>query len=170
MMKIDTYSRVISMYIKLFALFLFPFCSLYSMFCYSEDETENCLQEWIRNEPTQIQEDFMDNGHKLSQKNCIPCRGGVPPLKGEAITTLLKQLGEGWRVVDEHHLEKEYKFPNFVEALAFTNKVGAVAEQEGHHPDIFLAWGKVKIQLWTHKINGLTESDFIMAAKCDEAL
>ena len=94
----------------------------------------------------------------------------MPPLKGEASTPLYRQLDKGWKIVDEHHLEKEYSFPNFREALAFTNKVGEVAEQEGHHPDLFLSYGKVKIQLWTHKINGLSESAFILAAKCDKLL
>lgn len=103
----------------------------------------------------------------LSKKKCVPCRGGVPPLQGEPLKELHRQLGESWKIVDEHHLEKEYLFKNFQEALLFTNKVGEIAEQEGHHPDIFLSWGKVKIQLWTHKINGLSESDFILAAKCD---
>lgn len=103
----------------------------------------------------------------LSQKACVPCKGGIPPLKGEPLMELYRQLSEGWRVVDEHHLEREYSFKNFREALAFTNRVGEIAEQQRHHPDIFLAYGKVKIQLWTHKINGLSESDFIFAAKCD---
>jgi 4a-hydroxytetrahydrobiopterin dehydratase len=105
---------------------------------------------------------------KLSEKTCVPCRGGVPPLKGEKLSVLYKQLKKGWKVVDEHHLEKEYSFPDFRTALAFTNRVGELAEQEGHHPDILLSYGKVKISLWTHKIDGLTESDFILAAKCDE--
>ena len=104
----------------------------------------------------------------LSEKSCIPCKGGTPPLKGETLRELHRQLSEGWRVVDEHHLEKEYLFKNFREALAFTNRVGEIAEQQKHHPDIFLAYGKVKIQLWTHKIDGLSESDFIFAAKCDQ--
>ncbi len=104
----------------------------------------------------------------LSQKKCIPCSKGTPPLKGEKLSSLYKQLNPGWKVIDEHHLEKEFRFKDFKEALAFTNKVGQVAEQEGHHPDIYLAWGKVKIQLWTHKISGLSENDFIMAAKCDQ--
>ncbi len=104
---------------------------------------------------------------ELSKKKCVPCSKGTPPLKGEPLAQLQKQLKPGWKVVDEHHLEKEFSFKNFKEALAFTNKVGEVAEQEGHHPDIFLSWGKVKIQLWTHKINGLSENDFILAAKCD---
>ena len=104
----------------------------------------------------------------LAQKSCVPCKGGVPPLKGEALSTLFNQLQPGWSIIQEHHLVKSYSFKNFKEALAFTNKVGALAEQEGHHPDIHLSWGKVEILLWTHKIDGLTESDFVFAAKCDE--
>ena len=107
---------------------------------------------------------------ELAAKECIPCRGGVPPLKGKEITTLLEKLGGGWKVVDEHHLEKEYKLKNFREALDYTNRVGEMAEAQGHHPDIYLAWGKVKLTIWTHKIDGLTESDFIFAAKADAAL
>lgn len=105
---------------------------------------------------------------ELAKKNCTPCKGGVPPLKGEPLAQLYRQLGDEWKVIDEHHLEKEYLFKNFREALSFTNKVGEIAEAEGHHPDILLSWGKVKIVLWTHKINGLSESDFILAAKCDK--
>lgn len=101
----------------------------------------------------------------LADKSCVPCQGGVPPLAPPAIRTLLDQLGEGWTCVDNHHLEKEFRFKNFAEALAFTNRVGAIAEAQGHHPDIHLAWGRAKVQVWTHKINGLTESDFIFAAK-----
>lgn len=108
------------------------------------------------------------NSHcDLSKKKCTPCQGGIPPLKGNSLTQLQQQLGGGWKVVNEHHLEKEYVFKNFREALAFTNTVGTLAEEEGHHPDIFLSYGKVKIELWTHKINGLTESDFILASKID---
>jgi 4a-hydroxytetrahydrobiopterin dehydratase len=103
----------------------------------------------------------------LSQKKCIPCSEGTSPLKGASLQKLLGELSEGWRVVDEHHIEKEYKFKNFKQALEFTNEVGNLAESEGHHPDIFLAWGKVKVTFWTHKINGLSESDFVMADKCD---
>jgi len=103
----------------------------------------------------------------LARKKCIPCTAGTPPLKGAALQPFSKQLGEGWKVVEEHHLEKEYTFKNFKQALEFTNKIGRIAEEEGHHPDILLSWGKVKVILWTHKINGLSESDFIMAAKCD---
>jgi 4a-hydroxytetrahydrobiopterin dehydratase len=103
---------------------------------------------------------------ELAEKRCVPCRGGVPPLKREELAKLQPQV-PGWQVIDEHHLSKAYKFPDFVTALAFVNRVGEVAEQEGHHPDIYLSWGKVEIRIWTHKINGLTESDFILAAKID---
>lgn len=109
----------------------------------------------------------MNLNYNLSKKNCTPCRGGVPPLKGESLAEFHRQLAKGWQIIDDHHLEKEYLFKNFSEALAFTNKLGEIAEQEGHHPDILLSYGKVKIQLWTHKINGLSESDFILAAKYD---
>ena len=106
--------------------------------------------------------------NELAQKECVPCKGWVPPLKGEALQKLSQQLGNEWRVVQEHHLEKEYTFKNFREALAFTNRVGELAESQNHHPDIYLAWGKVKTTLWTHKIDGLTESDFVMAAKIEQ--
>jgi 4a-hydroxytetrahydrobiopterin dehydratase len=103
----------------------------------------------------------------LAEKECVPCKGGVAPLKGEDLSRLAGELRTGWQVVDEHHLEKEFKFKDFREALKFTNKVGELAEAQGHHPDIYLAWGKVRLTLWTHKIDGLTESDFVMAAKID---
>jgi len=103
----------------------------------------------------------------LASRECVPCKGGVPPLAGEELADLEAQLGNGWEVVDEHHLEKEYTFPNFVEALAFTNHIGELAESVNHHPNLFLTWGKVRVELWTHKIDGLTESDFIWAAKAD---
>ncbi len=103
----------------------------------------------------------------LADQDCVPCRGGVPALKGEALARLLGQLGGGWHVVDDHHLTKTYAFKDFREALQFTNQVGELAEAQGHHPDIYLAWGKVALTIWTHKINGLTESDFVFAAKAD---
>ena len=106
----------------------------------------------------------------LAKKTCIPCKGGVPPLKGIKLDDLLKKLNNDWEIIKEHHLEKEYSFKNFKEALDFTVKVGELAENQGHHPDIFLAWGKVKLTIWTHKIDGLTESDFIFAAKADKEL
>lgn len=104
---------------------------------------------------------------ELAAKDCVPCRGGVPPLNRTGIELLLAKLGGGWTAVDDHHLEKEYRFPDFAEALAFTNRVGAIAEAQGHHPDIYLSWGKVRLEIWTHKIDGLTESDFVLAAKAD---
>ena len=107
---------------------------------------------------------------ELAEKKCIPCTGAVPALKGRDLTLLLGQLGNGWNCIKEHHLEKKYDFPDFVQALAFTNRVGELAEQQGHHPDIHLAWGKVVLTIWTHKIDGLTESDFIFAAKADQEL
>ena len=106
----------------------------------------------------------------LAKKTCIPCKGGVPPMKGAKLDDLLEKLKNDWKIIKEHHLEKEYSFKNFKEALSFTIKVGELAENQGHHPDIFLAWGKVKLTIWTHKIDGLTESDFIFAAKADKEL
>ncbi|MEZ4319143.1 MAG: 4a-hydroxytetrahydrobiopterin dehydratase [Myxococcota bacterium] len=103
----------------------------------------------------------------LSSKHCVPCRGGVPPMTSEEIAGLLPQL-DGWEVVDDHHLTKTYGFPDFASALAYVNRVGAVAEDEGHHPDLVLRWGSVRIDIWTHKIDGLTYSDFVLAAKCDD--
>lgn len=107
-------------------------------------------------------------GEDLAAQRCVPCRGGVPPLAGAELEGLLARLGpNGWQAVRGHHLEKTYAFPDFVGALAFVNRVGEVAEAEGHHPDLHLAWGKVRIEIWTHKIDGLTESDFVLAAKID---
>ena len=103
---------------------------------------------------------------ELAAKTCVPCRGGVPPLKGAKLEGLERQV-PGWNVVEEHHLQKTFRFPDFRRALEFVNRVGNLAEEQGHHPDIFLAWGKVDVTIWTHKIDGLTESDFILAAKID---
>jgi 4a-hydroxytetrahydrobiopterin dehydratase len=105
---------------------------------------------------------------KLADRVCVPCRGAVPPLKREGFQPMLDELGPGWEAVRDHHLEKEYKFKNFLEALAFTNAVGRIAEREGHHPEITLTWGKVILRIWTHKIDGLTESDFVLAAKAEQ--
>jgi 4a-hydroxytetrahydrobiopterin dehydratase len=102
----------------------------------------------------------------LAERACVPCRGGVPPLAEEQIRPLQKQVHQ-WKVVNNHHIEREFAFPDFKTALEFVNRVGNLAEEQGHHPDIALAWGKVGISIWTHKINGLTESDFILAAKID---
>jgi 4a-hydroxytetrahydrobiopterin dehydratase len=105
---------------------------------------------------------------ELAAMECIPCRGGVPPLQGKELEQLQERLQGDWEVVNEHHLTKEYSFPDFRQALDFTNKVGELAEQQGHHPDIQLSWGKVGVTIWTHKIDGLTESDFVLAAKIDQ--
>src|SRR5262249_8697976 len=105
-----------------------------------------------------------ENMVDLAKKKCAACATDTPPLEGNEIIELADELGSGWDVINEHHLEKEFTFSNFKNALAFVVKVGALAEAEGHHPDIHLAWGKVRIVLWTHKINGLSESDFILAA------
>lgn len=103
---------------------------------------------------------------QLADKKCVPCTGTVPALKGEALEKLKKEVPQ-WTVVDEHHLVRQFRFPDFKQALAFVNRVGEIAETEGHHPDILLGWGKAEIILWTHAANGLTESDFIVAAKID---
>jgi len=103
----------------------------------------------------------------LSSRQCIPCRGGVPPLQGQEITDLLTEL-DGWDVVNQHHLKKTLSFANFREAQQFVNRIGDLAEEQGHHPDICFGWGRAEITIWTHKIDGLTESDFILAAKIDK--
>lgn len=104
---------------------------------------------------------------KLAQKHCVPCRGGTPPITGSELLPYAEQLPD-WKIIEEHHIAKTFLFPDFKQALAFVNRIGAVAEIEGHHPDLCLAWGKVDVQIYTHKIRGLSESDFVLAAKIDE--
>ncbi len=101
-----------------------------------------------------------------AEKRCGPCRGGVPPLQGEELRKYAAELPD-WKVINEHHITKSFLFPDFKKALDFVNRVGAVAEEEGHHPDLTLTWGQVDVKTYTHKIDGLTESDFILAAKID---
>ena len=103
----------------------------------------------------------------LASQDCVPCRGGVPPLDPAVVKDMLARLGCDWTVVDGHHLSKTYAFPDFKEALRFTNLVGDMAEEQGHHPDLLLAWGKVRVDIWTHKIDALVESDFVFAAKTE---
>ncbi len=103
---------------------------------------------------------------ELASKTCVPCKGGVPPLKGSELERMMKLVPE-WKAVNEHHVVRAFKFPDFKQALEFVNRVGELAEQQGHHPDILLKWGLAEITMWTHKIDGLTESDLIMAAKID---
>jgi 4a-hydroxytetrahydrobiopterin dehydratase len=108
---------------------------------------------------------------ELAQRTCVPCRGGVPPLERAEAEKILAQLGGGWELAEVSSgvtgLRKTYRFKDFREALDFVDRVGAIAEEQAHHPDIQLAWGRVTIDIWTHKIKGLTESDFIFAAKCE---
>ncbi len=103
----------------------------------------------------------------LALRDCVPCKGGVPPLTPDAAAPLLAQLDDGWQIVDAHHLARTYRFKNFRLALDYTNAVGELAEEQGHHPDLHLAWGRVGVEIWTHKIDGLLEADFVFAAKCD---
>jgi len=105
----------------------------------------------------------------LAEQKCIPCMGGVPPLPKDRAEALLRELDAGWRLNAAGHLERTYTFADFAKAMAFANKVGDVAEEEGHHPDLHVAWGRCKVEIWTHKISGLTESDFYLAAKADRA-
>ena len=109
------------------------------------------------------------NPSELAKKQCVPCRGGTPALQGEALARLARQV-EGWKVENQHHITKRFKFPDFARALEAVNRIGALAEDQGHHPDLHLTWGEVGVTIWTHKVDGLTESDFILAAKIDEVL
>ena len=110
----------------------------------------------------------------LSRRECVPCKGGVPPLKREELSPLLAEIPD-WSVVEidtTRHgrvltLERAYTFPDFKTAMAFAARVGDLAEEQQHHPDLFVSWGRVRVQIWTHKIGGLTESDAVFAAKCD---
>ena len=104
---------------------------------------------------------------RLAGQACIPCTVGAEPLRGELVDRLLAQLGNGWQVIDGHHLTKTYRFASFKDALAFVVRVGEMADLQGHHPDVHLSWGKARLDVWTHKIDGLTESDFFLAAKAE---
>lgn len=106
---------------------------------------------------------------ELASGVCEPCKGGTSPLKGEELRALHTELDSDWQLVDEHHLEKAYSLDGYAPAVAFANAVAAVAEEQDHHPDILLSWGKVTVTIWTHKIDGLTKSDFVFAAKTEEA-
>jgi 4a-hydroxytetrahydrobiopterin dehydratase len=102
----------------------------------------------------------------LANKTCLPCRGGVPPPQREELEELSRQL-PGWEVVEGHHLREEFRFANFREALDFVNRAGVLAEDQNHHPDVDLGWGRAGVTIFTHKIDGLAESDFVLAAKVD---
>ena len=105
----------------------------------------------------------------LAEQKCVPCRGGVPPMAKDRAEAMLRELDHGWCLNPDGHLERAYAFEDFAQAMAFANRVADVAEAEGHHPDLHIAWGKCKVEIWTHKIQGLTESDFYFAAKADRA-
>lgn len=105
----------------------------------------------------------------LAARDCPPCRGGIPPLRGDALHRLNSQLGAPWQLVADHHLQRAYSFPDFAQALSFTNAVGAIAEEQNHHPELHLGWGHLLVEVWTHKIDGLTEADFVLAARIEEA-
>lgn len=104
----------------------------------------------------------------LADQKCTACRGGVDPLKGEKADEKLEELNNDWDVIEEHHLRRDFEFEDFQQALDFVNKVGEIAEEEGHHPNIEFTWGEATVKLFTHKIDGLYDNDFIMAAKIDE--
>ncbi len=106
----------------------------------------------------------------LADKSCVPCQGGVPPLPPSEIAPLAEELSSAWSVVEDHHLEANFTFADFATALAAANALGAIAEEQWHHPDLLVAWGKLGVTLWTHKIDGLSEADFVLAAKFDRAL
>jgi 4a-hydroxytetrahydrobiopterin dehydratase len=105
----------------------------------------------------------------LAREKCIPCTKGTPPLGGTEVATLLAELGGGWKLGATGHLERDFRFKDFAGALAFANEVGAIAEREGHHPEITVGWGHCRLEIWTHAISGLSRSDFVLAAKASEA-
>ena len=107
----------------------------------------------------------MDDACSLADRTCEPCRGGVDPMKIDEAQSMLTELGGDWTLNEKGHLERSYPFPDFVTALHFANQIGAVAEEAGHHPDLTVAWGRCGVEIWTHKIDGLAEADFILAAK-----
>lgn len=102
----------------------------------------------------------------LADRKCAPCDGSTPALKGDALRDFEHETPE-WNVVDEHHIERTFTFPDFRQALDFVNRIGGIAEEQEHHPDVFLTWGKVGVKIFTHKVNGLTDADFILAAKIE---
>ena len=104
--------------------------------------------------------------HALAERSCVPCRAGTPPLATDAIARLAAEVPE-WTVAAGRRLERRFRFPDFASALAFVNRVGEIAERESHHPDLHLSWGAVRVEIWTHVIDGLSESDFVLAAKID---
>ncbi len=107
---------------------------------------------------------------QLADRDFVPFTKNTKPLASSALDAIAAELGGGWQIVDAHHLEKNFAFENFVDALAFTNRIGELAEAANHHPDIELSWGRVRLAIWSHDAGGLTESDFIWAARADRLL
>lgn len=105
----------------------------------------------------------------LNDKQCVPCQGGTKALDEEQIAILLTELGSGWLCGAGGHLYKQYEFKNFINAMTFANKIADIAEREQHHPNLVIGWGVCGVEIWTHAVNGLTENDFILAAKIDTA-
>ena len=105
---------------------------------------------------------------KLTQKNCVPCEGGVPKLTSNEIEAYSREFNEPWEVVEEMKIVKEFQFRDYISTIDFVNRVAELAEEEGHHPVMHVFFSKVMIELWTHAILGLSENDFILAAKIDE--
>jgi 4a-hydroxytetrahydrobiopterin dehydratase len=114
-----------------------------------------------------IMSEQIKTANPLAERECIPCRGTTAPLTGAPLKELLEKLGGGWQVLEEQRLEKDFRFPDFKSALAFANKVGELAERVNHHPDVTISWGQTKVVIWTHKIGGLSDADFVFAAKVD---
>jgi 4a-hydroxytetrahydrobiopterin dehydratase len=111
-----------------------------------------------------------DSSRPLHERECVPCHDGTVALVGDELQDYVQRLGGCWKAVESHHIEKEFRFRDFREALAFVNQVGGLAENAGHHPEILLSWGKVRVRLWTHKLDGLAEADFVLAAQIDRLL
>ena len=107
---------------------------------------------------------------ELAQRECIPCKGGIAPLSGGKLIALHQELNNGWQLIDDHHIEKEFSFDDYLDGMDFCSHVALLAESHDHYPDILLCWRKVKVTFWTHKIDGLSESDFILAAKVEKLL
>ena len=105
----------------------------------------------------------------LAEQQCVPCRGGVPPMERTRAENMLTELGSAWRLNPAGHLERSYRFSDFAQSMSFANTVADIAEAEGHHPELRVGWGNCTVEIWTHKVNGLTESDFFLAAKAERA-
>lgn len=104
----------------------------------------------------------------MQESSCKPCSEAILPVTGDDLQALTSRISSKWRVIDEHHIENDYTFKDFRTALDFANRVGGIAEELNHHPDLHVSWGKVRVTSWTHKVNGLTESDFVLANRIDK--